>query len=92
MRCLRCGHCCMHYLVVIVDDPKKGIDPDNLIVHEGNGVKCKHLVGDKQGEYSCGIHDEPWYDETPCYQFTQVESDESTPCRMGEYILANPQV
>jgi hypothetical protein len=79
----------MNYLVIIVDDPKKGIAPDNLIAHEGNGVKCKHLVGDKPGEYGCAIHDEPWYRETPCYEFGQIEADESTPCRIGAYLLEN---
>ena len=87
MKCLRCGHCCMNYAVIIVDNPAKGIVEGNLILHEGNGTPCKHLTGSKPGEYSCGIHNEPWYNETPCYQFGQIEATPDTPCRVGEYRL-----
>ena len=55
-------------------------------MHEGNGTPCKHLRGDNPGEYSCALHDYPWYKETPCYNFTQIgkESDE---CRTGRYMI-----
>ena len=88
MKCLQCGYCCTHYLVTIVDDPEIGYDPmknENLVVHQGDGP-CKHLQGDKPGEHWCAIHDKPWFKETPCHHFTQVEKD-NTPCRMGEYQL-----
>ena len=86
MKCLRCGWCCKNLAVVIVDDPAKGPVEGNLIVHEGLGVPCKHLRGDKPGEYSCALHDEPWYEETPCFQHTQVEVGDQ-PCRTGTYML-----
>lgn len=86
MICLRCGHCCKNYLVGIVDDPDKGIAEDNIIGHIGDGTPCKHLLGDKPGEYSCAIHDKPYYCETPCFSHSQVEKENSN-CRMGEYIL-----
>lgn len=85
MICLRCGYCCTKLSVIIVDDPKKGIAEDNLIHYEGNGTPCKHLRGDKPGEYYCAIHSEEWYPETPCYQHTQVEGIEDTVCRIGHY-------
>jgi len=72
--------------VIIVDDPDRGITDDNLIAHNG-GKPCKHLVGDTPGEYSCGVHDKPWYPQTPCFQFTQIEVDPLAPCRIGQGIL-----
>jgi len=89
MICLRCGYCCHNYMVMIVDDPKKGISEDNIIVHMGDGTPCKHLEGNKPGEYSCKVHSEPWYDETPCFNYGQTERDVLTNCRIGEYLLNN---
>jgi len=79
----------MNYIVVIVDDPAKGIVDGNLIVHEGNGTPCKHLRGDKPGEYSCSVHDEPWFKDTPCHDFAQIEESPDRPCRVGNYLLNN---
>ena len=73
-------------MVMIVDDPAKGIVDDNLIFHDGMEQPCKHLKGDKPGEYSCALHDEKWYKETPCFSHGQIERG-NTNCRMGEYIL-----
>ena len=86
MKCLRCGHCCIEYLVVIVDDPNKGIVEGNL-KEKKSGERCQHLRGDKPGEYSCAVHNRPWYKKTPCFEFTQIEASKNTPCRMGEYLL-----
>jgi hypothetical protein len=76
-------------MVVIVDDPAKGIREDNLVCHEGNGP-CKHLQGIKPGEYSCALHDKKWYKKTPCYAHSQIERG-NTNCRMGEYVLKKEQ-
>jgi len=78
----------LNLCVVIVNDPQKGIHENNLKVHEGNGKRCQHLRGNKPGEYFCIIHNESWYDQTPCYQFTQVERDSDTECRLGKYFLS----
>ena len=86
MICLRCGRCCKELCVAIVDDPAKGPAEDNLLMHEGGGVPCKHLKGDQPGEYSCALHDEEWYEETPCFQHTQVGRDDA-PCRMGVHTM-----
>lgn len=85
MICLRCGHCCINYDVMIMDNPDKGHVPSNII-HKPTGEKCKHLLGDKPGNYSCAIHDHPNYKDTPCDQFAQMEHS-NTNCRMGEYVL-----
>ena len=92
MICLRCGYCCKKCMVVIVDDPDKGIldngrgGYDNLIVHEGDGP-CKHLEGNKPGEYSCKVHDRKWYKKTPCFSHGQIEENKNCECRLGRYIL-----
>jgi len=88
MICLRCGYCCHNYLVIIVDDPDKGLSKDNIIAHHGDGP-CKHLGGNKPGEYFCKVHDKPWYKETPCFSHGQIESSPDCVCRLGEYIIKN---
>ena len=85
MICLRSGYCCLNSAVVIVVDPERGIEPDNLLALDGT-KRCPHLRGDTPGKHSCAIHDEPWYTETPCAQHGQIERQNS-PCRMGENIL-----
>jgi hypothetical protein len=73
--------------VEIVDDPIKGLTEGNAICHEGKGIPCKHLRGDKPGEYWCAVHDESWYKDTPCFAYTQVESSPNDVCRMGKFVL-----
>ena len=85
MICLRCAWCCCNLAVVIVADPTKGISEDNLTFHEGKGKPCKHLKKLKDGTYECKIHNEPWYEETPCARHTQIEQTNS-PCRTGVFI------
>ena len=77
MICLRCGYCCVHLEVIIVDDPAKGIQEGNLIPKH-TGERCKHLMDNGD----CAIHNEPWYEETPCFAFTQIETG-NQPCRLG---------
>ena len=84
MICLHCGYCCLNSWVVIVDDPEKGIQEDNLLCVES--TRCKHLRGSKPGEYNCAIHDYPWYEETPCANHGQIERKDSE-CRMGRHQL-----
>lgn len=86
MICLRCGHCCTNCMVVIVDDPEKGLKEDNLIGHLGDSP-CKHLLGDGPGNHSCAIHHYRWYKKTPCYSHGQIEQSPNCNCRLGEFIL-----
>ncbi len=87
MICLRCGYCCKNLWVPIVNDVTKGPVDENLIVHEGHGIACKHLLGKEPGKYSCLIHNETWYEETPCSSHTQIERNPKSHCRMGVYVL-----
>jgi len=88
MICLRCGYCCKNLAVVIVKDPALGIREDNLIPHNFDGKKepCPHLIEKSDGTYECKIHNEPWFKETPCYQYTQIEQG-NQPCRIGKRML-----
>jgi hypothetical protein len=70
-----------------VDDPDLGLAENNLIHHDGNGVPCPHLAGEEPGEYHCMMHGYPWYKETPCCDFGQIEPHPETPCRMGKHVL-----
>lgn len=88
MICLRCGYCCKNYCVVILVDPVKGIEEDNLKIHEGKGEPCMHLQGNIPGKYSCAIHDKPIYKETPCHKHGQIEA-RNMRCRLGLYVLKN---
>jgi hypothetical protein len=90
MVCLRCGTCCISHEVIIVDDPAKGIRKGNLIPKH-TGDKCKHLVGVRPGEFSCGIHHYKWYKKTPCAHHGQIEAAPDRPCRLGAYVLSKMQ-
>ena len=87
MKCLQCGYCCKNLCVVVVDDPKKGINEHNLIYHKGLGQPCKHLKQINENQYECSIHHYEWYKQTPCFAYTQIEKDPNEPCRMGKYLL-----
>jgi len=86
MICLRCGYCCLKYLVAVVKDPEKGLIEGNALVLNGT-IKCPHLDG-IPGKSSCKIHHYEWFKETPCGQHTQFETENSN-CRIGEYIIKN---
>ncbi len=86
MICLRCGYCCIHLCVIIVNDPNTGPSKDNL-KDKTTGEHCQHLIGNTCGEYACTIHNQPWYDETPCFRHTQIERSTNTPCRMGSHLV-----
>ena len=94
MLCLRCGYCCVKYDVIIVD-PKyidDDLDFDNesiqeKLMHKTYNKWCPHLIEKNKSIFSCKIHNKPWYDLTPCFEFGQIESSSDTKCRMGDYIL-----
>ena len=80
MQCLRCGYCCIYYSVIILD-----ADADEGVSYKDCGTPCKHL-SIAEGIATCHLHDEPRYEETPCAEFTQIESHTDSPCRIGKAI------
>ncbi len=90
MQCLRCGYCCCFYDVIIIipaainDLGEADLDNPESFGHKKSGEACPHLRW--EGDIaSCRIHDLPWYSETPCFDFTQIEESIDSPCRLGEY-------
>ena len=74
--------------VVIVDNPDRPPYEDNIKGIGFNGPeRCQHLRGDTPGKFSCAVHDKPWYPDTPCFEYGQIEQSPDDVCRMGEYIL-----
>lgn len=86
MICLRCGHCCHVPWVMIVDDPEKEPGPLNCQWHLGKGP-CKHLRGSKPGEYSCTVHDKPWYHGSSCAKHNVECVDDSGVCVKGKQVM-----
>lgn len=86
MICLRCGYCCKTSMVVVVDNPMLGIHEDNVSLNDGH-KPCQHLKGTNPGNYVCAIHHYPWYKETPCFDYGQIEMSPTDKCRTGEYML-----
>jgi hypothetical protein len=90
MICLRCGQCCIDYGAVVMKDPSLGIVKGNAVFKPA-GEKCIHLSGKAKGGYSCAIHDEGFYRQTPCFYFGQSEN-ENTTCQKGERIMGSNKI
>ena len=87
MQCLRCGRCCFYFVGVIHPDAVKENLDFNILTEEDtvflDGTKkCPHLEWNRSIAI-CKIHHYTWFKDTPCGQFTQVESNNNTPCRIG---------
>ena len=94
MKCLRCGHCCIIYDVMIVKPEKatKDLDMSKIkpedIIHKKGGEICPHLILTPE-KATCKIHNFEWYKETPCYSHTQIERSKDSVCRLGEFVRKN---
>jgi hypothetical protein len=77
-------------MVVIVDDPDRGPEQDNLKAVGFKGPeRCQHLRGDAPGEYSCAVHDREWFSETPCAAYQSHWPER--PCPMGRHLTAHQE-
>ncbi|MDD1726558.1 MAG: hypothetical protein LUQ08_01895 [Methanothrix sp.] len=93
MICLRCGGCCLHLDILVVnpnhireDGSIDSINPASMIF-KPSGKKCPHLVfqADPAGEKAvCSIHHLPCYQGTPCQQFEQMGPEDDI-CIMRGY-------
>ena len=96
MICLRCGFCCVRYAVIIVAPGK--FDPDMTVaeieakygpeafVAKDSDTPCPHLRAEQE-KASCAVRECKFYDETPCFQFCQIESTLASECRIGRAVL-----
>jgi len=96
MLCLRCGQCCSHLDIFIVNpssiqadgsiDPR---DPEAMIF-KPSGKRCPHLAFQAACEdvYAvCTIHHLPCYRGSPCEEFEQVGPEDAV-CIMSGYFKA----
>lgn len=86
MICQRSGYCCINLFVVIV---ARDLEGEWAFYSKPAGVQCPNLSFDENGDASCGVHDEPWYDTTPCHTYQNSEKDpdffikKGQPCKLG---------
>ena len=71
-------------------DPSLGIVKGNAVFKPA-GEKCLHLKGKTKGEYSCAIHDEGFYKQTPCFHFGQQEEG-NVNCKIGERVMGRSEI
>ena len=82
--CLKCGWCCINLDIIIVSPKYIDYDLDfdsndiiNYLEIKKSGDRCPHLSDNNE----CMIHSKPWYNLTPCYEYTQIP--DNTECRRG---------
>jgi hypothetical protein len=56
------------------------------IEYKAGGKPCPHLE-QLDGKSTCKIHHFKIYKKTPCFDFTQIETNSNCNCRMEDYIL-----
>ena len=97
MVCLRCGHCCQQYDVVIIrpefanekfkmSSVESYEDAEKVSMVKEGGDPCPHFE-QEENETRCKVHHYKWYKDTPCFSYGQIESKVTDNCRMGEYLL-----
>ena len=94
MLCLRCGRCCLHLDIFIVNPSSilanGSIDADDqeAMIFKPAGRKCPHLAHqpDCEGTIAvCTIHHLPCYRGTPCDHFEQLGPEDAV-CVMSRYL------
>lgn len=91
MKCMRCGYCCHHHLVVVVhprvvaEDLRIDELPEADLMFLDGTEPCP-FVSWEEDEAICSIHHYKWYVETPCFSHGQIEQSVNDLCRLGEYV------
>lgn len=75
MTCQRSGFCCIQYDVLIVDQHQW------CMRYKPNKLRCPHLVGGISKPAECAVHDEWWFEATPCARHNEGYGND--PCRIG---------
>jgi hypothetical protein len=94
MKCLRCGQCCFHLDIFIInprsilpDGTVSSDDPEAMIFKPAQQI-CPHLSIENDratNTATCTIHHLPCYRGTPCEQFEQLGPAEDV-CFMSGYL------
>lgn len=83
MICQRSGLCCVTMDVVVRIGDRAKLKP--------GGYQCPHMKFEGT-QAACGVHDEPWYKDTPCFVYGNPDIDpdyapkRGRPCPVGELI------
>lgn len=83
MKCQRSGSCCFSMFVVIRDGNDWRAKP--------GGILCPHVTWEET-KAICGVHEEPWFTETPCHVYGNSDLDpdfevkRGRPCVVGQFI------
>jgi hypothetical protein len=98
MLCLRCGRCCLHLDIFIVNPSSIKADgsidagDQEAMIFKPAGKNCPHLVHQiahqpecKGSIAVCTIHHLPCYQGTPCEQFEQMGPEDAV-CIMSRYL------
>jgi len=93
MICIHCGQCCYDFPVTIIKPEfvnlkvESTIDfSDEAFYNKPANTPCPHLRWNYDFSH-CSVHDKPWYKETPCFEFTQIEESSSRLCRLGMFVI-----
>ncbi|OPY54259.1 MAG: hypothetical protein A4E49_01078 [Methanosaeta sp. PtaU1.Bin112] len=94
MLCLRCGQCCIHLDIFIVNPSSiladGSINPEDqqAMIFKPAGERCPHLAFKPGGSSPlavCAIHHLHCYRGTPCEQFEQLGPEDAI-CVMSRYL------
>ena len=94
MICRRCGNCCLHLDILVVNP--RSILPDGSLdrsdpqamISKPAGQMCPHLAFEALAEgkiATCTIHHLPCYRDTPCQKFEQIGPEDSI-CLLSSYL------
>ncbi len=96
MICLRCGFCCIPYMMPIPTNPDNKYGKDYPQVDADIKTTkdkfcfflCPYMIIHDQDNLkcSCQIHEKEWFKYTPCGRWTQLENN-NDPCRLGQLVL-----
>jgi len=86
--CQRCGYCCVYLSVVI---PRVLSDGTMDYVYKPNDVLCPYLLLE-EGQASCTIHDEEFFEETPCHLHNNPDHDPDLGCWRGVWRCIGPKL
>jgi hypothetical protein len=73
------------WAIVIKDSEGELVEGNLLAIGLGGPERCPHLRGDKVGEYSCAVHEKPWFKKMGCAEYQSHWPDQK--CRLGEFLV-----
>lgn len=87
MICQRTGYCCINMWVTVVvpdEDGKLGV------YGKPADVQCPNLKYDDKGSASCAVHEESWFEHTPCHRYQNSNIDPDFILKRGKKCMLGP--